>query len=271
MPKRKKKEENMSSIALCGCGTVGVGVLQILEANENYQIIKILVRDIDKDRGLSETQQQLLTDDPQEIMNCNADILVEVMGGTALAKRLIEDAISKGKRVVTANKALLAKHPELMNNDGLFFEAAVAGGIPVIRTLQDSMTVEPRAIRGVLNGTCNFILSDMESCMGKTYADSLQLAQKLGYAEASPAADVDGHDAFAKLQILARLAFNAPLTPVRPRGISGVLPIDIAYADDLGCVVRHVCAVESKDDSAVQAFCMPAIVRKKDTLAVMTP
>jgi len=207
-------------IGLLGCGTVGAGFVSLVEAGReriharhglDLEIDRILIRDPRKTR--SGVRQELLTTQAEDVVENGFDVLVEVIGGIEPADRLIRRSLERRKPVVTANKLLLASHgAEIFaaarrSGVAVGFEASVCGGVPIIRALRSGVTGDAvTRIRGVLNGTCNFILSAMEE--GLSYGDALAKAQAAGFAEADPSLDVDGHDAFQKLLILSGLAFG---------------------------------------------------------------
>jgi len=208
-------------IGLLGCGTVGSGFVSLVETGRDrirvrhgldLEVDRILVRDPKKERA-SVVRHDLLTTQAEDVVENGLDVLVEVIGGIEPADRLIRRAIDRRKPVVTANKLLLASHgAEIFAaarraGVNVGFEASVCGGVPIIRALRSGVTGDSvTRIRGVLNGTCNFILSAMEE--GCSYADALAQAQLAGFAEADPSLDVDGHDAFQKMLILSGLAFG---------------------------------------------------------------
>lgn len=270
-------------LILCGCGTVGLHVLKLFEKLQPPIIVDaVFVKNPAKARlGLQKDYN--FTCDLDEVLRSEADVVVEVMGGTEEAAAIVETALRNGRRVVTANKALLFQNildsPKqrgglsLLDEFGesLMYEAAVAGGIPIIRTLRSAYFLSVRQIRGVLNGTCNFILDHMarHKC---TYGEALQLAKERGYAEADPWLDVEGIDAYQKLNILSHMVFGAaPGDSLRPQGISNIEPVDILYALDMGCVIRHVCSVESAGENGLRICCLPAILRGDDDLVVAGP
>jgi len=218
----------------------------------------------------------LLTTDTDFVVNDpTIDVIVEVMGGVDDARRLILQALSNGKPVITANKALLANHGvELFtaadaSGIDLLFEAAVCGGIPLIRPLRESLRGEPiTRVLGIVNGTTNYILTKMaEESM--TYGDALAGAQKLGYAEADPTADVEGHDAAAKLSIIASIAFgqNVVASDVFCEGISDITPADIAIANRLGYAVKLLAIAEIDAAGLVLVRVHPAMVSHQHPLA----
>ncbi|AHF10195.1 MULTISPECIES: homoserine dehydrogenase [Dehalobacter] len=269
-------------IGLLGFGTVGSGTAAILEnnrydistrTNADITIKKALVHDIHKPRP--DCRGIILTDDPREITDDpEIDIVVEVMGGIEPARTLILTAMANGKNVVTANKDLLAQNGEELleaakkNGRDLYFEASVAGGIPIIAALRQSLTANRiSSLLGIINGTTNYILSAMTE-QGRNFADVLKEAQELGYAEADPVSDVEGLDAARKLAILSSLAFNTRVTfnDVYAEGISNVSPEDIHYADELGCVIKLL-AIAKNQEEGIEVRVHPALISKKHPLA----
>jgi homoserine dehydrogenase len=252
-------------IGLLGCGTVGGGVVTILDREADditartgakLEITRIAVRDLAKDRALP-VSADVYTDDPLAIVEAtDIDVIVEVMGGIEPAGSYIRRALELGKPVVTANKELVAAQgPELYAaalaaGVDLAYEAAVAGAIPIIKPMKESLAGD-RVTRmvGILNGTTNYILTRMSE-EGADYADVLADAQALGYAEADPTADVDGHDAAAKCAILASLAFDTAVhsDDVFREGIGSVTATDIRTAARLGYVVKLVGIADEVDD-----------------------
>jgi len=269
-------------IGILGLGTVGNGVISILQQNAvdintrtQTEIIvkKILVRDLKIKRKVSGDFQ--LTDQADDILNDpEIEIIVEVMGGIEPARTYILEALRQGKHVVTANKDLLALHgQELLtaaNEAGktLYFEASVAGGIPIIAALKHALAANKiTALLGIINGTTNYILSAMVE-QGRDYAEVLAEAQSLGYAEADPTADVDGLDAARKLAILSSIAFNSRVTinDVFVEGISKITPQDLAYAAELGCTIKLL-AIAKHQDEGIEVRVHPAILPKSHPLA----
>ncbi|RJE46861.1 MULTISPECIES: homoserine dehydrogenase [unclassified Dehalobacter] len=269
-------------IGLLGFGTVGSGTAAILKnnrydistrTNADITIKKALVHDIHKPRP--DCYGIVLTDDPREITDDpEIDIVVEVMGGIEPARTLILTAMANGKNVVTANKDLLAQNGEELleaakkNGRDLYFEASVAGGIPIIAALRQSLTANQiSSLLGIINGTTNYILSAMTE-QGRNFADVLKEAQELGYAEADPVSDVEGLDAARKLAILSSLAFNTRVTfnDVYAEGISNISPEDIHYADELGCVIKLL-AIAKNQEEGIEVRVHPALISKKHPLA----
>jgi len=221
-------------VALAGCGVVGGSLLRLLEKRGRqiearhglrFELTKILVRNPDRPRATA-VAPDLLTTDPQELMAADADIVVEAMGGLDPAATIVRTALLQGKGVVTANKAVMAEHGAefaalaTQAQLPLEFEATVGGGVPVIRTLRDSLAeTEVVSIRGIVNGTCNYILTRL--AQGTPYATALADAQRAGFAEADPTRDLDGTDSADKIRILAWLAFGVDpaLIEVEKQGI----------------------------------------------------
>jgi homoserine dehydrogenase len=257
-------------IALLGCGTVGGGVAILLldsassisaRSGVAYSLEAIAVREADKPRA-AEIARELLTDDASRLVADPAiDVVIECIGGTGEAATLIETALRNGKHVVTANKDLVAtRGPELRalaaaNGVTIAYEAAVGGAIPIVRTISESLAGEDiLEVGGVLNGTTNFILSEMFA--GSTYAAALARAQALGFAESDPSNDVEGVDAAHKLAILAQLAFRRALhTSQIPRlGITKLRPDDITLAKRLGFTLKLIAAARRDASVVTPAF-----------------
>jgi homoserine dehydrogenase len=270
-------------VGMLGCGIVGGAVAQILRAHRaelrertgaTIEIGRVAVRSPSKPRAV-ELPLDTWTTDPWEVVDDPAiDIVVEVIGGIEPARDLILAALKSGKHVVTANKELLSslgrellEAAEMAQVD-LLFEAAVAGGIPIIRPMKESLAGDRvKRVMGIVNGTTNFILTRM-SDTGVTFAEALAEAESLGYAELDPTADIDGFDAAAKLSILASIAFNARVIAgdVYREGISRVTPTDIAAAHDLGYEVKLL-AVAEMNDGQVSARVYPSMVPHTHPLA----
>jgi homoserine dehydrogenase len=270
-------------IGLMGLGTVGSGVVRILENHRDdltrqtgsqIEIKKILVQTTDKTRDV-EVPPALLTTNPGDLIDAgDIDVIVEVMGGVPQTKELLERALRSGKHIVTANKDLMALHgAELLaiateHGCDIFYEASVAGGIPIIRALTESFSSD-RITRmlGIVNGTTNFILTKM-SQEGASFEDVLREAQALGYAEADPTSDVEGLDAARKMAILATLGFrmNVPLSDVYVKGITQVTKEDIQYGQRLGYELKLLGLAE-RDGDSVSVSVQPAMVRRTHPLA----
>ena len=243
-------------IGIAGLGTVGAGVVKVLSANGEQiaarcgraiEIAAVAARDRKKDRGI-DTSRLRWVDDPVALANDPAiDVVVELIGGEdGPARQLVEGAVAAGKGVVTANKALIAKRGVALAAEAekkgvpLYFEAAVAGGIPIMKALRESLAANRLTrIYGILNGTCNYILTTMEAS-GRDFADVLTEAQKLGYAEADPSFDIDGVDTAHKLAILASVAFGVPVdfSAIHVEGIRNITAQDIRFAAELGYRIK---------------------------------
>lgn len=254
---RRKSMKNQLQIGILGFGTVGSGVLRILKHHEpklnqvtgvTLKAKKVLVRDIEKKRGTIADDIELTLDATEIINDSEIDIVVEVMGSIDDAKKYIKEALTAGKHVVTANKDLIALHGnELValakeHHCDLYYEASVAGGIPILRTIVDSLASdEIQKVFGIVNGTTNFILSQMTN-EGKTYDEALKEAQELGFAESDPTNDVDGIDAARKMVILTRLAFgmNVELDQIETKGIRNLQLEDIKMAEKLGYKIKLI-------------------------------
>jgi len=271
-------------IGLAGLGTVGSGLLIILGRNADWirrrlgrtiQVAKVLVRDPAKPRAVTLDPGTALVTDPDALVNDpDIDIVVELMGGIEAAYSLIHKALSAGKHVVTANKALLAaRGPELFalaaqKGLGLYYEASCAGAVPIVETLKQSLAGNRiRSIIGILNGTANYILSQM-SDKGLPFALALAQAQGKGYAEADPTLDIEGMDAAHKLILLIRLAYGRdfPLNRLPVEGITRVTPEDIRFAGEFGYTIKLIGQVrEIKGRLAAGVF--PMLVHKHFLLA----
>ncbi len=277
-------EKEVIHLGLAGFGTVGTGLAKILENNKAWidkrlgkslKIKTVLVKDLQKERSFLPPPDSKLTDHTEEITNDeDIDIVVELIGEPTRAYEIITKALESGKSVVTANKALLSERgPELFElaaekNMGLYYEASVAGGIPIVQALKESLSGNIiKSLTGILNGTANFILSEM-SHKSIDFDQALRKAQDMGYAEADPALDVDGMDAAHKLVILIRLAHGQdyPLHMLPVQGISQVDPYDIIRAKDFGYHLKLLAQVKEKS-SYLQAGIYPALVQEDHMLA----
>jgi homoserine dehydrogenase len=278
-------------VALLGCGVVGSEVARLIigqaadlraRVGRPLELVGIAVRQPDRDRGGIDSE--LLTTDAEALVTReDVDLVIEVIGGIEPARSLILAAMRHGASVVTANKALLAEDgatlfeaAEQAGTD-LYFEAAVAGAIPIIRPLRESLVGdEITSVIGIVNGTTNYILDRMDTG-GIGFAEALHEAQQLGYAEADPTADVEGFDAAAKAAILASLAFHTRVTgaDVYREGITGVTPTDIASAHDIGCVVKllAICQlsppVAGPSERTVSVRVHPAMIPRSHPLAAV--
>ncbi|WP_461206635.1 homoserine dehydrogenase [Clostridium sp. DL1XJH146] len=270
-------------IALLGLGNVGRGVWKILQTNQKeisercgyeIEVAKILVRSVDKDRGF---------DVPKEILTSNADevfsddsirVVLEVMGGIELAHEYILKAINTKKHVITANKDLIATRgddliAEAKKNGVMFYyEASVAGGIPIISVLNDALTANKiEEIFGIVNGTTNYILTKMTH-ENLSFETALKEAQDKGFAEADPTSDVDAYDAMYKIRILTSLAFgtNVDVEDIYREGIRNIASIDIKYASDFGYVIKLL-AIAKERNGKIQIRVHPSMISKRHTLA----
>lgn len=272
-------------VALLGCGTVGSEVARILieHADElaarvgaRVELSGIAVRRPDRHPGLP---QQLLTADAAALVESDVDVVVELIGGIEPARGWLLTALNKGKSVVTGNKALLSEHSAELSEAAdaagadLYFEASVAGAIPLLRPLRESLAGDRiTRVMGIVNGTTNYILSAMDTS-GSGYAETLDEASRLGYAEADPTADVDGYDAASKAAILASLAFHTRVTvaDVHREGIAGITASDISAAKLIGRTVKllSICERVTSDDGAesVSARVHPVMIPREHPLA----
>lgn len=269
-------------VGLLGCGNVGKALAKLLSSEAagieqrtgfRFVVTAIAVRDTSIDRGVDSA---LLTDNPQSIVESpDVDVVVELIGGLDPARSLIESALRAGKSVVTGNKELIAAAGSELealaaeSNSLLLYEAAVGGGIPIIRPLRESLAGEPiRSVMGIVNGTTNYILSRMTE-EGADYADVLSDAQVLGFAEADPTADVEAFDAAAKARIIADVAFGATTTAedVHREGISSITADDIDLAGRLGFVVKLLAIVQKNDDGRVGVRVHPTMIPGDHPLA----
>ncbi len=271
-------------VGMLGCGNVGAAVARLLRdhagdierrAGARIEIVRVAVRDPSKRRGASPLPN--LVTEPDDVVTADdVDVVLELIGGIEPARSLVLRAMEAGKSVVTANKALLSEHgPELFDEAvrrgvDLLYEAAVGGGIPVIRVIREHLAGD-RVVRltAILNGTTNYILTRMTE-EGSTLEDAVREAQVLGYAEADPTADVGGHDAAAKAAILATIAFDTsiPGSAVHREGIEGVSAEDIAFARRLGYVVKLLAVAERVGD-AVSVRVQPAMLPSAHPLAAV--
>jgi homoserine dehydrogenase len=270
-------------IAMLGCGVVGSQVARLLIANKadlstragaNLELVKVAVRNPkSKNYGVPD---ELLTSDLKSIVNDpQVDLVIELLGGIEPARELILTALKNGKSVVTANKALLAKHgAELYAaadnaNVDLYYEAAVAGAIPILRPLRESLVGDQvLKIMGIVNGTTNYILTKMDE-NGAAFEDALREAQKLGFAEADPTADIEGGDAAAKAAILAGLAFHSRVTDldVYKEGISNISATDVKVAKAMDLVIKLLAIADVTDEGAIAVRVHPALISRSHPLA----
>ena len=269
------------NIGICGLGTVAQGLLALLaEANEVLEarvggaikVVHVATRTAKPDIDVLGAYESRDVFDVAR--NPDVDILVELIGGTTVARELVREALDQGKHVVTANKALLADYGdelfELAQAQGkaLYFEAAVAGGIPIIEAVRSSLAANHiTGLAGIINGTGNFILTEM-AAKGREFADVLEEAQRLGYAEADPSFDVDGTDAAQKLVLLAALAFGAQIDAQAPfkQGVDSVSPLDLEYALELGYRIKHL-GIAKREGESLQLRVHPTLIPKTKALA----
>lgn len=263
-------------IGMLGLGTVGSGVYKTLKKFDNIEITKISVKNINKPRNIDGLDESILTTDPYSIINDpQIDIFVEVIGGVNPAWEYISEAIKNGKHIVTANKELLAKKgKELFElaekyNKVVLYEAAIAGGIPLIMPLKTIMAGNDITnIQAILNGTTNYILTNMD-VNNASYEDVLKEAQKLGYAETDPTGDVEGYDAAYKITTLATIAFGkrVDINKVYREGITGIRTEDMKMANELGYKIKLVASGKLNKNNQVDVRVHPMLVPKKETLA----
>jgi len=262
-------------IGLIGLGTVGSGVYKSLRDYDFIEIVKIAVKNINKPRNIDGLDTSILTDNPYEVVNSDADIVVELIGGIEPAFELIKTAIKNGKHIVTANKELLAKcGEELFNyaeehNRVVLYEAAIAGGIPIIMPIKTILAGNKISqVEAILNGTTNYILTKMDSD-GASYESVLKEAQELGYAETDPTGDVEGFDAAYKITTLATLAFGkrVKLENVYREGITKVRAEDMKMANDLGYKIKLIASAKLNEDGRADVRVHPMLVSKESTLS----
>lgn len=256
-------------LGLIGLGTVGCGVVKVLKDFDNIEIEKIAVKNINKKRNVDNLDTSKLTDDPFEIVNTpDIDIVVEVIGGINPAKELIETAIKNKKHIVTANKELLAKHGQELfelakqNNVVILYEAAIAGGIPIIMPIKTTLAGNKiQAIEAILNGTTNYILTKMEKD-GVSYETVLLEAQKLGYAETDPTGDVEGYDSAYKIATLATIALNqrVDINKIYREGITKISANDMKFAKELGYKIKLIALAKLTKDNKADVRVHPMLV-----------
>jgi len=277
-------EQAVRKIALLGMGTVGGGVYEIIERQKEempfkigaaLEVVKVLVRN--KAKYADRIPAEKLTDVWEDVIGDDSiDIVVEVMGGIEPARTYIKAALEKGKHVVTANKDLMAMHGhELLELAGehhcdLLFEAAVAGGIPIIRPLKQCLAGNNiTEIMGIINGTTNFILTKMKED-GMDFGEALQLATDLGYAEADPTADIEGYDAGRKLAIMASIAFHTSVTfdDVFTEGITKITAKDMRYAKEMGCSIKLL-GIAKNTETGIEVKVHPTMIPENHPLAAV--
>jgi homoserine dehydrogenase len=273
------------NVGLLGIGTVGGGTINVLARNaeeiarragRSIRITRASARDLTKPRICDTAGIELTTDSRSLVDDPELDVIVELIGGTDVARELVLGAIASGKHVVTANKALIAHHGNEIfaaaHERGVMvaFEAAVAGGIPIIKTLREALAGNRiEWLAGIINGTGNFILTQMSEA-GRAFDEVLAEAQQLGYAEADPTFDVEGIDAAHKLSILAAIAFGKPIAfdRVYTEGISQVTPLDIGYAEQLGYRIKHL-GIARRTEAGIELRVHPTLVPARQLLAAV--
>lgn len=272
-------------IALIGCGTVGTGVARLLlehgdrlsaRADRPLALRKVVVREPGRQRGVK-LPAGLVTTDLGAVLNDPAiHLAVELVGGTGFAREAVLRLLEAGKDIVTANKALLAQHgmevfeAARRNKRAIAFEASVAGGIPIIAALAQGLAANQiLSLQGIVNGTCNFILTQM-SDEGQAYAEALAEAQRLGYAEADPTLDVDGSDAVHKLAVLAQVAFGTTVAPslISKRGIADIQDIDMRFTTELGYTIKLL-AEAWRNGGELALHVSPVLVHQRSPLALV--
>jgi homoserine dehydrogenase len=280
----KQSAHSPLRLAIAGLGTVGATVARYLETNHNgftartgrkVEVVAVSARSKGKDRGFSLSKITWFDDPIEMAKTAQADVFVELMGGADdPARSAVEAALSRGMHVITANKALLAKHGVRLSqlaekhNASLKFEAAAAGGIPVIKALREAMAGNDiRRVSGIMNGTCNYILSRMEA-EGLSFEQCLKAAQELGYAEADPTFDVEGYDTAHKLALLTSLAFGTEVDAesIYVEGISNVASLDLKMADELGFRIKLL-GVAERTVAGIEQRVHPTMVPKAAQLA----
>lgn len=272
---------NPIKVGICGLGTVGSGTFNVLKRNSEVISARagcsIVVEQVGarRENPSCPTGAIAVTNDVFAVAeNPNIQILVELIGGTTTARELVMRAINNGKHVVTANKALIAQHGNEIfaaaqaRGVSVAFEAAVAGGIPVIKAIREGLAANRiEWLAGIINGTSNFILTEMRE-KGRSFADVLKEAQALGYAEADPTFDVEGIDASHKLMILASIAFGIPLqfNKVYTEGITRIAPIDVEYAEQLGYRIKSL-GIARRTEKGIELRVHPTLIPEKRLIA----
>ena len=270
-------------VGILGLGTVGGGVVNVLQKNSKsikrrtgveIELVIAGVRDISKKR-ICDTKKIHLTEDPFEVVNHpDIDVVLELIGGFGLAKELVEKAINTGKHIITANKALIGNHGneliKLANKKKVrfLFEASVAGGIPIIKALEQGLSANNvESVAGIINGTGNFILTDMKE-KGRDFNDVLKEAQALGYAEEDPTFDIEGIDAAHKLSILAAIAFGTEIQfdKIYTKGISNISTEDILHATELGYTIKHL-GIAKRAENGIELRVHPTLVPNNKLIA----
>ncbi len=270
-------------LGFLGMGVVGSGTLYALELQQEelekrlgckFELAKVAVLSIAEHKG-HPLPLEVMTEDVWEVVrDPSIDIIIELMGGSNPAKDCILEALAGGKMVVSANKEVVAQHGDIIfeqvekTGAGFFFEASVCGAIPIVRALKQSYAAD-RIIElvGIVNGTCNFILTEMDQ-QGQAFEVALDVARELGYAEADPTNDIEGYDAQRKLAILADLAFasRVKLSEVFVEGLKGIEPVDLAYAREFGYAIKLLAIAKAREEG-IEARVHPALVNEEHPLA----
>jgi len=266
-------------VGLIGLGTVGTGVVKVLKDFDSIEVSQIAVKNLSKPRNIENLNLEILTDDPFLIVNNpEIDIVVEVIGGTTPAYDLLTTAIKNGKHVVTANKELLAKNGEELfrlaneNNVIILYEAAIAGGIPIIMPIKTTLAGNKiNKIEAIVNGTTNYILTKMDND-GGAYIDILKEAQSLGYAETDPTGDVEGFDSAYKIATLATIALNkrVDINKIYREGITQISVDDMKFANELGYKIKLIALAKEVDGNKVDVRVHPMLVPQKHSLAMIS-
>ena len=280
----KSKDKKLIKVAILGAGTVGGGVVKLMSSQKEdltglieaeIVVKKVLVKNLNKERPGFD--RSLLTDSWEEIINDpEIEIIVELMGGIEPAKTYILEALAKGKQIITANKDLIAQYGDEViaaakaTNSDLLYEAAVAGVIPIIRPLKQSLAgAEISEVMGIVNGTTNYILTKMSET-GASYEEALAKATELGYAEADPTADVEGLDAGRKIAIMASIAFHSRVlfSQVYTEGITKITAEDIRYAKDFGYVIKLI-GYARNTETGIEVKVHPMLIPESHPLAAV--
>lgn len=264
------------NVGIIGFGTVGTGVYNVLQRFDNINIVKIAVKNINKKRNIENFNIDLLTDNAEEVVNNpDIDIVIEVSGGVHPTFELLQTAIKNKKHIITANKELLAKKgSELFRlakeqNVIILYEAAVAGGIPIIMPIKTILSANKvKKIAAILNGTTNYILTKMAE-KNLSYETALKQAQELGYAETDPTGDVEGYDAAYKIAILSTISFNkkVDINKIYREGITKITAQDIKSAKELGYKIKLIAMGQELDDGKIDVRVHPMLVAEKHLLA----
>lgn len=272
-------------VAILGLGVVGGGTYKILTEKKDYfmktkdldvTVESVLERNVERIKALGIKENIVASSIEEVVSNPNVDVVVEVMGGVEPARTFVLKSLMSGKSVVTSNKEMFAKSWDELEkearimNVGLYFEASCVGGVPIIRTLTESLQGDKiTSIKGIINGTTNYILTKMSE-NGSSYEEVLKEAQKLGYAEANPTADVEGFDSTYKLSILSSLAFKTkiPIDKIFREGITAINKEDISIAKELGYSVKLL-AVGKNGDDGIEVRVSPALVGKNNPLSTV--